>query len=266
MLLDTTSASPLGSEILHTFIDPPQSWFVLNQSFVADVCKTLQSLLWSPSLGLHCVFTPAPLGKKSSSFSAEWRHRHLVSIHLLIAAGYGDQLGLAWYLAFIMPLCFKRGLRKYCQSSLHPQKCPHDPPSAFRGDQVNPPEKRPSCTQGLSTGTSFFIIMIVCQHCAPCPLSFWNRPIYVYPSYSCLLSWQFAYPKLPIKPTKISMALLIIFFSSTRIHHSWHNRTKGGCTAGGWLVGWVGWCTRCIGQGVTVELPHSLVSRPRQKG
>lgn len=89
---------------------------------------------------------PHLVKSKSSSFLAQWHRHHLVSIHLLIASGYGDQLGLAWYLAFIMPLRFKRGLRKYCQPSLHPQKCLHDPPSAFTGDQVNPPEKRPSYT------------------------------------------------------------------------------------------------------------------------
>lgn len=108
----------------------------------------------------------------SSSFLSEWRHHHLVSIHLLIAAGYGDHLGPAWYLAFIMPLRFKRGLRKTLSAFSTPTKYLHDPPSAFTGDQVNPPEKRPSSTQGFSTGTSFFIIMIMCQHYAPCPLSF----------------------------------------------------------------------------------------------
>lgn len=81
----------------------------------------------------------------SSSFLSEWRHHHLVSIHLLIAAGYGDHLGPAWYLAFIMHLRFKRGLCKTVSPLYAPQKFLHDPPSAFTGDQVNPPEKRPSC-------------------------------------------------------------------------------------------------------------------------
>lgn len=106
----------------------------------------------------------------SSSFLSEWRHHHLVSIHVLIAAGYGDHLGLAWYLAFIMALRFKRNLRKTLSAfSTPPKKYLHDPPSTFTGDQVNPPEKRPSCTQGFSSGTSFFIIMIMCQHHAPWP-------------------------------------------------------------------------------------------------
>ena len=48
----------------------------------------------------------------SSFFPPEWHHRHLVSIHLLIAAGYGYQLGPAWYLAFTMPPHFKRDLHK----------------------------------------------------------------------------------------------------------------------------------------------------------
>lgn len=85
------------------------------------MCKTFQSLLWSPSFNLHCVFIPAPVKSTSSSFLAELRSHHLVSIQLLIAAGYGDQLGLPWYLAFIMPQCFKRGLHKYCQPSLYRQ-------------------------------------------------------------------------------------------------------------------------------------------------
>lgn len=108
----------------------------------------------------------------SSSFLSEWRHHHLVSIHLLIAAGYADHLGPAWYLAFIMPQRFKRGLGKNTVGLSAPPKYL----SAFTGDQVNPPEKRPSCTQCSSTGTSFFIIMTVCQHYAPCPLLFGASP------------------------------------------------------------------------------------------
>lgn len=66
-------------------------------------------------------FLPHVVKSKSSSFLTEWYRHHLVSIHLLIAAGYGDQLGLAWYLAFIMPLCFKSSFYKYCQRSLDRQ-------------------------------------------------------------------------------------------------------------------------------------------------
>lgn len=177
--LPSTFVHPQGFEIRHTSIDPPPSRLVLNQSFAADVCKSVQSLLWSPSFNLHCVLAPAPLGKKSgsSSFLSELLHHHLVSIHLLIAAGYGDHLCPAWYLAFLMPPRLKRGLCKTLSASSAPPKYLHDPPSTFTGDQVNPPEKRPGCTQGFSTGTSFFIIMMMCQHHAPCPLSFWNQPI-----------------------------------------------------------------------------------------
>lgn len=63
---------------------------------------------------------------------------------------------------------------------------------------------------------------------------------------------------------KLSAAL--IFSPSARIHHSWHKRTKGGLYRWRVLVCWGGWCVRCMEQGVTVELPHSLVSRARQKG
>lgn len=90
---------------------------------------------------------PHLVKSESSSFLSEWRHHHLVSIYLLIAAGHGDHLDPAWYLAFIMHLRFKRGLRKTLSAfSTPPQKFLHDPPSAFTWDQVNPPEKRPSCT------------------------------------------------------------------------------------------------------------------------
>lgn len=58
----------------------------------------------------------------SSSFLSERRHRHLVSIHLLIAAGYGDHLGQAWYLAFIMHLRFKRGLSKTLSAFFTPPR------------------------------------------------------------------------------------------------------------------------------------------------
>lgn len=58
----------------------------------------------------------------SSSFLTEWHHHHLVSIHLLIAAGYGDHLGPGWYLAFIMPhVLHKRASVKHCQPLLRPQ-------------------------------------------------------------------------------------------------------------------------------------------------
>lgn len=54
------------------------------------------------SVVLHLV-------KSETSFSLfEWHHDHLVSIHSLIAAGHGDQLGLAFCLAFIMPPCFQK--------------------------------------------------------------------------------------------------------------------------------------------------------------
>ena len=64
---------------------------------------------------------PHLVKSRSSSSLSEWRLHHLVSIHLLIAAGYGYHLGLALYLAFIMHLPFKGGLRKeHCQPSLQP--------------------------------------------------------------------------------------------------------------------------------------------------
>lgn len=84
------------------------------------MCSIVQLLLWSPSFNLHCVFIPAPLGKIQVLLLSSWMAHHLVSIHLLIAAGYGDHLGPAWYLAFIMPLCFKRAL-KHCRPSQRPQ-------------------------------------------------------------------------------------------------------------------------------------------------
>lgn len=102
----------LDFEILHTCIDPAWSWLECNQSFCTDVC----TLWWAPSLTyilhsveLHLVkrkkkYPPPPFFSPS-----ELRHHHLVSIHLLIAGGHGDQLGLALCLAFLMPLCFKRG-------------------------------------------------------------------------------------------------------------------------------------------------------------
>lgn len=64
-----------------------------------------------------CSLLPHLVKSGSSSFLSEWRHHHLVSIHLLIAAGYGDHLGPAWYLAFIMPRRFKRGLCKTLSAS-----------------------------------------------------------------------------------------------------------------------------------------------------
>lgn len=122
---------------------------------------------------------PHLVKSRSSSSLSEWRHHHLVSIRLLIAAGYGYHLGSALYLAFIMHLPFKRGVRiEHCQPFLHaPQTFLHDPPSAFTGDQVNPPEKKAKPLAGFLYGDIFFIIMIMCRHDAPCPLSFWSQPI-----------------------------------------------------------------------------------------
>lgn len=77
----------------------------------ASVFDQFYELLFLTSI--MCSLVPHVVKFESSYFLFEWRHRHLVSIHLLIAAGYGDQLGPVWYLAFIMPLCpLKRGLRK----------------------------------------------------------------------------------------------------------------------------------------------------------
>lgn len=170
-----TCVQPQGFEIRHTHIDRASS------KLLPLLCaRAFQSLLWSPTFyPLSIVYSLLPHLVKSGSsfFLSEWRQHHLVSIHLLIAAGNGDHLVPAWYLAFIMLLRFKRGLSKTLSASSTPPDYLHDPPSAFTADQVNPPEKRPGCIHSYSAGTYFFIIMIVCQHHAPCPFSSWNWPI-----------------------------------------------------------------------------------------
>lgn len=47
----------------------------------------------------------------------------------------------------------------------------------------------------------------------------------------------------------MQLSAALIFFPSAKVHHSWHNRTKGGLYR--WRVVGLyggGWCMRCVGQ------------------
>ena len=158
----------------------PQSWLVLNQSFSATASNHFYDLPVLTSI-VHSLLPL--LGKTLVLLLSFWMAPSPPGLHSLIDCRrlwWSSGSGLVFSI-YNAPCASKEASVKHRQPFLsHPPKKKNICMILHQHSQeikLTHQRKGQAAHKVSLQGLSFFIIMIMCQHCAPCPRSFWDKPI-----------------------------------------------------------------------------------------